>query len=804
MSLPRPFALAAALVTLAAGGRTATAPFPLVHAGFAAPLVISRGDFEVVRLAAADLAHDIATVTGSTPEILPAPPRDASLPRVLVGTLGRSPAIDDLVATGRLDVSELRGRWETFLLAALPAAGPDSAPTFAIVGSDRRGTAFGIYELSQQIGVSPWHWWADVPPRHRAELLLPAVTRRLGPPSVRFRGIFLNDEDWGLQPWAARTFDPACGDIGPKTYARVFELLLRLKANTLWPAMHACTRPFNADPADAVLADRYAIVMGSSHAEPMLRDNVREWTAPHADYNYVTHRAEVRAYWDERLAANGHYENLYTLGMRGIHDSGIQGAATDSARVAVLGQVFADQHAILAARARPDGIHSPRIFCAYKEVLGLYRQGLRVPDDVTIVWPDDNFGYIRDFASPAERRRSGGFGVYYHLSYLGAPLSYLWLSTTPPGLVWEEMTRAFAHGADRVWIANVGDLKPAELDTEFFLRLAWDIRQWGPDAQSAFLRATAARDFGPAHADAIAAILSDYYRLNFQRRPEHLQWWLPGESPRPSPFRESEIDTRLATFADLRARADRVAAALDASLRDAFTELVGYPVHASALANLRYFAGERGDLDTARAADTEISARTADYNDTVAGGKWRRILAAEPADGQWTRFRIARWRPPAFTRPVDPPLDRLAAVDAGAFNSDSKDVTTIAGLGRTGHAVALAPDTRAHYTLDLPAGPAVFHFQLVPTFPTSGGDQHWLVTLDDQPARLLSLPPADGSAAWARGVLDAAREVSASFDVPSPGRHTVTVSAPSDGFCLDRIVVTRGPGTPGYFGSDSP
>ena len=325
-------------------------------------------------------------------------------------------------------------------------------------------------------------------PRRRAELYVAAGTRRYGPPSVKYRGIFLNDEDWGLQPWAAKTFAPEEGGIGPKVYAKVFELLLRLKANTLWPAMHACTRPFNSFPEDARLADDYGIVMGSSHAEPMLRDNVGEWTAPPGDYNYVTNRAGVLRYWEERVAANGRCENIYTLGMRGIHDSPMVGPDTDAARIRTLEQIFADQRALLAKYVNPDVTQVPQAFTPYKEVLPLYREGLQVPDDVTIVWPDDNFGYIRQFPTPAEQKRAGGFGVYYHISYLGSPLAYLWLCTTPPALIWEEMSKAYDHGADRIWIVNVGDLKPGEIDTEFFLQMAWDIHRWRRDQPAGFPR----------------------------------------------------------------------------------------------------------------------------------------------------------------------------------------------------------------------------------------------------------------------------------------------------------------------------
>ena len=455
------FAIGGAVVARAAPeawvhGQARPGDFPLVGGGRAADVVHAAEDAAVVGVAARDFAADVGRVTGRKPEVRTevAPGR----PAVLAGTLDHSALIDGLVKAGKLEVGGLRGQWESYLITTVADPLPGVPRALVVAGSDRRGTAYGLFELSRAIGVSPWTWWADVAPQKHAELHVAAGARRFGPPSVKYRGIFINDEDWGLQPWAAQTFAPAEGGIGPQVYARIFELLLRLKANTLWPAMHACTKAFNTFPEDARLADRYGIVMGSSHAEPMLRNNVGEWTAPHEDYNYVTNRAGVLRYWEERVAANGAFENIYTLGMRGIHDSPIVGPKTDAERVAALERIFADQRALLVKYVNPDITRVPQAFTPYKEVLPLYREGLRVPDDVTIVWPDDNFGYIRQFPTAADRHRAGGFGVYYHVSYLGSPLSYLWICTTPPALIWEEMTKAYEHGADRIWILKVGDL----------------------------------------------------------------------------------------------------------------------------------------------------------------------------------------------------------------------------------------------------------------------------------------------------------------------------------------------------------
>lgn len=822
---------AAALTWIIDDHRSSPRDFPLVEKGKAATLVISPDDFKVVEIATRDLAADIERITGARPDVTTSAPTNGS-PVVLIGTLGYAPLIDALIASGRLDVGDLEGQWESFVIATVTDPVPGVAQGLVVVGSDRRGTAFGVYEISEAIGVSPWHWWADLPPMKRTELFVYAPFRRSGPPSVKYRGIFINDEDWGLQPWAKETFEPENGGMGSKTYEKVFELLLRLKANTLWPAMHECTAPFNADPRNAALADDYAIVMGSSHAEPMLRNNVREWTDPKPDYNYVTNRDGVRAYWEERVRTNGGYENIYTVGMRGIHDSAIQGTKTDEERILVLEQVFADQRAMLernvlseVGRVAPNAPNSlrpsviediPQMFCAYKEVLDLYRKGLRVPDDVTIVWPDDNFGYIRNFASPEERKRSGGFGVYYHISYLGRPLAYLWLNTTPPALIMEEMLKAYEHGADQIWIVNVGDIKPAEIGTELFLRLAWDQSEWWDSRR--FLYWWILRIFGWDesrafdHTEAIYEILDDYYRLNFVRKPEHLQWWLPREEPRPSGWSDSEIDERLAEFSTLRARTDQIASELDPALQDAFFELVAYPVHGSALANERYFMGERGKASRALAADAELRELTRRFNEDIAGGKWRGFMNLEPADDDWKSMRIAPWSMPEFGG-QDRATGSTQVIQRDAATYDRREDRAdsrwggVRGLGRSSRALSVhqfgsrtpqnrgsaTATTRFEYDLWFAeAGTFTLRFELLPTHPIVAGRGLRLAwALDDGETQELVVDVEDGSAEWAQGVLNNFVSRSVQIDVPTTGSHCLKVFMVDAGVVLDRFVIER-------------
>jgi len=826
--------------------------FVLAGGGGAAGISLDPGCDPAIVRAAGDLASDIERVTGLRPSVSQTG-TDRRSPIVLIGVLGRSPLIDQLAAAGRIDATGLRGQWESFLIQAVPHPADGIDQALVVAGSDRRGAIYGIYELSESIGVSPWYWWADVPPPRRASLAIRAGSHRAGPPSVKYRGIFLNDEDWGLQPWAAKTFEPETGDIGPKTYARICELLLRLKANTLWPAMHGCTRAFNLIPQNRVVADAYGIVMGSSHAEPMLRNNVTEWTAPHESYNYLINREGVHAYWEQRVRENGRFENLYTLGMRGIHDSAMVGPATEADRIRTLEQIFADQRAILAFHVNADVTQVPQVFTPYKEVLDIYRRGLRVPGDVTLVWPDDNFGYLRHVPTPDEQRRPGGNGVYYHLSYLGRPLSYLWLSTTPPSLVWEEMGKAYDHGARTLWIANVGDLKPAEIGTDFFLQMAWDIGRWRRENLPEFLASWATREFGAAPAREIAGIMDAYYRLNFQRRPEHLQWWMPKEKPCLSALTIAEIRQRLDAFAELKSRADRIGATMPADRRDAFSELVGYPVTGAALANRRFLEGELAARRAAAApeesaasarraaeADRLLAEATRRYNEEIAGGKWRHLMSLEPADSQWQSMRIAPWvqPPPAQAEPESPappppsagspPAGFSGFAETGGLVSIEAEHFTrkvaragvswevIPGLGRSGDSVAVFPTTAAHvdpaqaaekspmlgYRLWLAtAGEVAVTVDLLPAQPVADGTGLRLALgLDDEPPLLLTGGAEVGSKEWSQSVLDAKVSVPVRLKVAAPGVHELRLYMVDPGVVVDRIVLDAGGLRPGYLG----
>lgn len=617
------------------------AGFDLVANGAAPTIFVSAGDAPVVEIAARAFASDVERVSGVKPKVSQDAP-DGRL-AIFAGTIGGSPLIDRLIAEKRIAVDKVAGQSEAYTIAVVENPAPGVARALVVAGADRRGTAYGIFKLSEKIGVSPWVWWAEAAPAKRSSLKLDTATIVQGSPSVRYRGIFINDEDWSIRPWAAAN-DPS-GDIGPATHAHIFELLLRLRANYLWPAMHKVTSAFNQVPGNAEMADRYAIVMGASHAEPMLRNNVAEWNfEQRGEFNFARNRSNIVQYWRDRVRANHQYENVYTVGMRGIHDSPAEmNRGNDGVRL--LEQVVADQRGLFREVGK-DPAAIPQVFVPYKEVLEIYRKGMSVPDDVTLGWVDDNYGYIRQLSTRAEQKRSGGAGVYYHISYWGVPNDYLWLDSTPPALIGEQMGKAYATNARRLWVVNVGDIKPGEKGLSYFMDLAYDFDGTSKLGQQGWLKRWAGDTFGPEQADAIAALLGDYYRLGFARKPEHMGWNDAETAPRPTEFSPvaygDEAGIRTAAYKALDARAEAIAAKLPAEKREGFYHLVLYPARGSAMMNVKMLDADRSflyahqgrasaNLYAASSAEAfrAIKKATGVYNAT-GGGKWAHFMHDEP------------------------------------------------------------------------------------------------------------------------------------------------------------------------------
>ena len=596
-------------------------------------------DYHVVGITANMFADDVERVTGKRPHVA-VTASVKSIPKgvtVVVGTVGKSRLIDELVRQKAIDVSAIKGKWESHIITTVNR--PRQGQLLVIAGSDRRGTAFGLTSLSEAIGVSPWYWWADVTPTKKKALYMEPGTFVQGEPSVQYRGIFINDERFG--GWA-RWAEQKHGKVGPETYKLVFELLLRLKANYLWPAMHPGTQAFNDNPENARLADDYAIVMGSSHCEQMLRNNEGEWKTVEqkhpgtfGDFNYITNRQTMQNYWETRIKTNGRYENTYTLGLRGIHDYPLEGANTTAERVALMQQAIDDQRDMLRRNIKKPIEEIPQVLCTYEEVLEAYHNGLKVPEDVILLWSDDKHGYCRNLCNPEEMKRKGGAGIYYHLSYHGDPASWIWLSPLSTTFLSAELTKAYTYGARKIWVFNVGDIKPAEKEISFVMDLAWDINRWNPSEAHNFINYWAAKTFGNEVSQEIANIQAGYYRLQAAGKDAHV-WFVD--------YSAEQIEHRIAEWRALKAHATELASRIPESLKNAYFELISYPVCGAAMINeyqllarrsmVRATAGDSigamADADRVRQMFDSLNEWTRHYNEDILDGKWQQFFNWQP------------------------------------------------------------------------------------------------------------------------------------------------------------------------------
>jgi hypothetical protein len=597
--------------------------FAIFQYGKPAAIYVDSKDYPGVIRAAGDLQSDIRRVTSTTPALLQNS-RALLANAIFVGTVGKSPVIDDLIRRHKIHAESIVGKWESFVIevVAQPMRGIEVG--LVIAGSDKRGTIYGIYDLSEQIGVSPWYWWADVPVARKDALFVRAGSFVQGPPAVKYRGIFLNDEAPSLSGWVHEKY----GNYNHEFYEKVFELILRLKGNYLWPAMW--NNAFNEDDAlNPKLADEYGIVMGTSHHEPMLRAQ-QEWKRHGiGPWDYSKNSEELREFWKQGIQRNRDYESIITIGMRGDGDLPM----SESANIALLEKIVKDQRTILAETFNKNPADVPQDWALYKEVQEYYEKGMRVPDDVTLLWCDDNWGNIRRLPTPDERKRPGGAGIYYHFDYVGDPRSYKWLNTVPIAKIWEQMSLAYEYGADRIWIVNVGDLKPMEFPIEYFLTLAWDPHRWPKERISDFTHLWAEREFGSEYAPRIAEIVAQYTKLNGRRKPELIE---------PSTFSlvdYQEADRVLAEWRAITLRAEGIYAKLPVETRDAFYELVLYPTKASALVTGMNIAAGRNhmyavqgrasanDLAQQVRAFFQADAELSDYyNQNLANGKWDHMM----------------------------------------------------------------------------------------------------------------------------------------------------------------------------------
>lgn len=604
-------------------------------------IVVPEGEPALVKKIGVVLSEDIERVTGVKNDVndnfnlndnLNRSVLDSKRSTIIIAT------VDHLPASLGVDVSDIKGCWERYKIVT-------RGNCLMIVGSDARGAAYGALHVSEKIGVSPWYWFADVPVAKKSTLNY-SENYISKSPTIKYRGIFINDEDWGLKTWAEKNFEKDLGDIGPKTYDKVCELLLRLKANMLAPAMHTCTGAFYSHPESQVKAAEWGIMITTSHCEPLLFNNAApsEWSKERdGEWNYLTNKETIWKKLDDRIRETAQYDNIYTMGMRGLHDEAMKGSTDPKVRARTLEQVMADQRQILETHKKKSATEIPQIFVPYKETLDIYDAGLKVPEDITLVWPDDNYGYMKRVSNEAERQRKGGSGVYYHLSYLGVPHDNLWISTTAPVLMYEELKKAYDAGADRYWLLNVGDIKPMELEMQQFFDMAWDLSAFSYEHANHCQAQWLASIFGKQYEQDFQWILDHYYRLAWQRKPEFMGYefeWDNNENSRlhdtDFSFETGTAQQRLADYKAISDRVDAIQKRLPIVYRPAFFEMLGYSVKGAYQMNRKFLMAQRnhetGSEDAAqeaRAAFDSINALTYEYN-TQLGGKWNQMISQIP------------------------------------------------------------------------------------------------------------------------------------------------------------------------------
>lgn len=829
-------------VSVCAAARTGS--FALIERNVPAAVYVDAGADPAVRHAAASLREDLERVSGRAPSA-PATVTEARGPTVILGVLGKSPLIDGLVKRDKLRLGDLAGEWEGFRQIVVDRPTPTIPRALLIVGADRRGAVYGAYDLSERIGVSPWVWWADVPVTRKPTLYLTAGARG-DHPRVKYRGFFINDEDPAFSGWAKAKF----GGINAKAYAHVFELMLRLKGNYLWPAMWAPKAFNDDDPNNKVLADEMGVVMGSSHHEPMTRAQ-DEWHR-HTDqgitggrWDYATNAENLRAFWRggiERMMSKGDgvgYESLITVGMRGDGDEPMaEGAATQ-----LLEQVVKDQRAIIAEVTGKPAQQTPQVWALYKEVLDYYDHGMRVPDDVTLLFADDNWGQIRRLPVPGKDRldRAGGYGVYYHFDYVGVPRNYKWINTNQVAKVWQQMDLAYRRGARNLWIVNVGDIKPMEYPLSFFMRMAWNPEAMTPDALQAFPRQWASATFGAALGPDIGQVLTAYATYASRRKPELIDYdsFALGQDLGPV-LDGGEFGALVDQWRALANQVETIKARLRPDQQDAYFQLVEHPVLAlSNLYEMYYATAWNRRLaahNDARAnyfadiveatfkRDAELTAR---YH-ALGGGKWAGMMHQVHMSYVIWNDPTQQTMPSIVRVSADTPPDKLAAkivfgrpdktpaqagtIQASKFDSAAQGAglawKTIPDLGRDGAVIAwpqgrpaTSPADRMWlgYDVALPsAGPARARIRLAPTLDTLGTQGVRLgVSLDDGDVQILtsSLSATGGGAvtpgqkAWYKAVIDNAQTLEHTFADVAAGPHTLKIWRIDDNVILEQVTL---------------
>ena len=788
-------------------------------------LFLNTGLDKGILRAVNNLQSDFEKVTGDKPAVFNQIPSQSS-PLIIIGTIGTNSIIDDLIKQKKIDGKELKGKNEKFIILNIknPFKGVEEA--IVIAGSDKRGTIFGIYEMSRQIGVSPWYYWADVPVKQNENIYFKKGTYTDGEPAVKYRGIFLNDEAPALSGWSKATF----GGFNSGFYEKVFELMLRLKANYMWPAMWG-NAFYNDDAASGPLANEMGIVMGTSHHEPMALAQtdwhryIKKNSLPNV-WNYAKNKAVLDEFWKTGIERSKNWEKIVTIGMRGDGDE----AMGEGTNISLLENIVKEQRQIIEKITGKKAEKTPQVWALYKEVQDYYDEGMRVPDDVTLLFCDDNWGNVRKLPDPAKPLHKGGYGMYYHFDYVGGPRNSKWINISPIQRVWEQMNLSYEHGVDKIWIVNVGDLKPMEFPISFFLEMAWNPKQFSSQNLFEFTEKWSAQQFGIQHAKEIAILLNTYPRYNRRVTPEML------DSKTYSLENYNEFETVVKDYKNLALDAYRIYEEIPNQYKDAYFQLVLYPIDACsnlyemyfAQAKNRKLAEEKNILanyyaDKVKTYFARDSILQDKYNNKIAGGKWTHMM-------DQMRIGYKSWHdsPKNILPEVNYVSEKekknskifkenngYVSIEAENFSvsNDSKRIhwEVIPDFGKTKSAITTFPQNAypkedenvfVEYEIDLKStGELTVQFLLAPTLNFNGNKGlRYEVSFDGEKPQIVNF---NGHYRGELGKWQAEQIIrsSTTHTILKPGIHKLRFRVLDAGIVLQKILIDTGGLKPSYLGA---
>jgi len=799
-------------------------------------IYVDANDLDLVKKSAELLQQDIEAVTGK--KLLITNTLTSSQTAIIIGTIDRSSAIKDRIKSKKLNADNINGKWEAYLIQSLPN-------TLVIAGSDRRGAAYGVFEISKMIGVSPWYWWADVPVKKKKEIFIKSNITISDSPKVKYRGIFINDEAPAFSGWTKEKF----GGVNHLVYEKVFELILRLKGNYLWPAMWG--NAFNDDDTlNPILADKWGIVMGTSHHEPMLRAQ-QEWKRyGKGKWDYDSNEVVLKEFWRKGIQNMGTHESIVTIGMRGDGDMPMSRETATS----LLERIVKDQRQILEDVTKKPANQTPQLWALYKEVQDYYDKGMRVPDDVTLLLCDDNWGNIRKLPKLTDAPRKGGYGIYYHFDYVGGPRNYKWLNTNPIPRVWEQMHLAYEYGVRNIWIVNVGDIKPMEFPISFWLDYAWNPEKIGADDLQKYTEQWAAAQFGKQYAKEIAELISKYSKYNGRRKPELL------DQNTYSLHNDGEFYIIVKDYNDLLAKAEKINQQLPEEYHDAFFQLVLHPIKACANLNEMYYnaalnkeASSKRWLETNEYADKvkqlyiKDSLISIQYHQ-LNNGKWNHMM-------DQTHIGYTYWQqPPKQKMPevkyiskdssyaieevgdaviqtaenTENPIpntfyeygeyiDIEASHFTNAINTNGITWKVLPDLGRTGSSVTSFPVTAAEqkpggnaphleyevYTYSSGEFKINCYFSPTLNFHNTENGLQYAISIDDELPQIISINKEDKnsiSGVWNKWVSENIIIKTSTHKIEKPGKHIVKYWMVNSGVVLQKLVLDFGGVKPSYLG----